>query len=107
MRLTSSSNAEIYLLITAYSHLKPGAWFELAELGSVLYCDDGTMPDDWVPNRAWILMKEGLEKLGRIVPTANWMEKLLLDAGFVDVEVRSLCLALQYARSRNRQISRF
>ena len=29
-----------------------------------------------------------MEILGRIIPTAEWMEKLLVDAGFVDVEVR-------------------
>ena len=69
-------------------HLMPGAWFELAEVGSVMYSDDNTMPDDWAPNRAFKLMVEGLTALGRPDPDAAFIHKLLADAGFVDIEVR-------------------
>lgn len=69
------------------SHLKPGAWFELAELGTRAFSDDNSMPEDWAPNQSFNLAVEALGKLGRIVPTAEWLEKLLVDAGFVEVEV--------------------
>lgn len=45
------------------------------------------MPDDWKPKRAWDLLVLALETIGRIVPDGKWIEKLLLDAGFVDVKV--------------------
>lgn len=35
------------------------------------------------------LQREALKKLGRNVPSAEWIEKLLRDAGFVDVVVKS------------------
>lgn len=70
-----------------FSHLKPGAWFELAELGSVMYSDDNSLPDDWPPHLAFKYGVDAFRKLGRIDPRGPWLEKLLLDAGFVDVEV--------------------
>lgn len=73
--------------MVAFSHLKPGAWFELGELGSHMFSDDNSVPEDWPPNLTFKHGVEALEKLGRIAPTAKWCEKLLLDAGFVDVEV--------------------
>ena len=45
------------------------------------------MPDDWKPKRAWELLRIALAKIGRITPDGAWMEKLLIDAGFVDVTV--------------------
>lgn len=69
------------------SHLKPGAWVELAEVGQVLDSDDNSLPDDWAPKRAFDLTVEGLKALGRVAPDAAFLEKLLKDAGFVDVEV--------------------
>lgn len=86
------------------SHLKPGAWFELAELGSVPCSDDDSMPDDWAPKHLAAMAVDVLEnKLGRIVPTADWMEKLLVDAGFVDVEV-SFLISLIHDMSKVRQM---
>lgn len=69
------------------SHLKPGSWFELAELGVVAYSDDDSIPKDWPPARALEVVKEGLEKINRVVPTAKWLETLLIDGGFLDVTV--------------------
>ena len=53
----------------------------------MLFTDDKSMPDDWKPKRVWELGQEALAKFGRISPTAEWLEKLLVDAGFVDVQV--------------------
>lgn len=75
------------LLLTTFRHLKPGAWFELSELGSVVFSDDNSIPEGWAPKRAIELLVQGLELMGRIVPDAKWLKKLLVDAGFVDVEV--------------------
>lgn len=75
------------MLSNRNSHLKPGAWFELAELGNVIYSDDNSMPEDWPPKVTLELTCEGLHKLGRITPETQWLEKLLKDAGFVDVKV--------------------
>lgn len=69
-------------------HLKPGCWFELAELGTEVFSDDNSVPDTWPPKYALDLLRESLESLGRINPTGKWLEELLNDAGFVDVEVR-------------------
>lgn len=71
-----------------YSHLKPGAWFELSEYGNELYTDDNSMPENWPPKVAFELAFQGLHKLGRLTPNAQSLERLLKDAGFVDVEVR-------------------
>lgn len=71
-------------------HLKPGSWFELAELGSEVLSDDGSVPDAWPPKHAFDLFRESLQSLGRINPTGEWIEKLLKNAGFVDVEVCDL-----------------
>lgn len=45
------------------------------------------MPEDWPPNRVFTLNRGALAKLGTIAPTREWLEKALVDAGFVDVEV--------------------
>ena len=68
-------------------NLTPGGWFELAELGSVISSDDDSVPDDWAPKRCFKLCEEALEKIGRVPPHGDWMEKLLKDAGLVDVKV--------------------
>src|SRR5690554_5860120 len=75
--------------LTKYSHLKPGAWFELGEFGSEMFSDDNSIPADWPPRKAWDLTKSGLTKFGRVSPTSEWMEQLLRDAGFVDVEIKT------------------
>lgn len=71
------------------SHLKPGAWFQLGELGTNSYSNekDKPIPEDWPPKVALDKGAQALEMFGRVVPTAEWMEKLLTDAGFVDVKV--------------------
>lgn len=54
-----------------------------------MFSDDNSIPVDWPPRKAWDLTKSGLVKFGRISPTSEWIEQLLRDAGFVDVEVKT------------------
>lgn len=70
-----------------FSHLKPDGWFELCELGTVMFSDDKSMPDDWPPNLTFKHAQEAFAKLDRIVPTGEWMKKMVAEAGFVDVQV--------------------
>ena len=75
------------IMTNCSSHLKPGGWFELCELGTVMFSDDKSMPEDWPPNLTFKYAQEAFAKLGRIVPTGEWMKKVVVEAGFVDVEV--------------------
>ena len=70
-------------------HLKPGGYFELAELGWEIFSDDNTLEDSWAPKRCSDLGREAMRKLGRPVPTAEWLEQTLNDSGFLDVEVET------------------
>jgi hypothetical protein len=45
------------------------------------------MPEDWAPKIAFDQGREALLKLNRTIPTPEWLKKLLIDSGFVDVEV--------------------
>lgn len=69
------------------THLAPGGWFELAEIGTACHSDDNSVPDDWAPKRCFDLAREALGKVGRIALDGDGIKKLLIDAGFVDVEV--------------------
>ena len=70
-------------------HLKPGGYIELAELGWEMFSDDNTLKDSWAPKRCFDLGREAMQKLGRPVPTKEWLEQTLRDAGFVDVVVKT------------------
>jgi hypothetical protein len=69
------------------SHLKPGAWFEMSELGFHMYSDDNTLPDDWPPKVAFDYARSALPMMGRKIPTAEGLEKLLVENGFAEVQV--------------------
>lgn len=55
-----------------------------------MHSDDNSIPEDWPPFVSVNNGRKALYQLGRIVPTAEWMKKLLVDAGFVDVQVKTL-----------------
>lgn len=67
----------------------------MGEIGTRAFSDDDSVPDDWLPKVGLSLIEEGLKKMGRISATGEWMEKLLKDAGFVDVTVNH---TIQYWR---------
>lgn len=70
------------------SHLKPGAWFEQAEISVVPRAEDGTLHgtsmDLWGP----LALKAG-EKFGKSFSIAEDMKELMVEAGFVNVTYRT------------------
>ncbi|KAI5809426.1 UMTA methyltransferase family protein [Pyronema omphalodes] len=81
--ITSWSN----VLDEVYRCTKPGAWVELAEVGGMVYSDDGTMADDNPLRYALTLMEQALSRLGRPPPSAARLRGYLEEAGFVDIKV--------------------
>lgn len=75
------------VLTQVMTHLKPGAWFELAEVGSNCLSDDNSVPEDWPPKRCFDLGTEAVAKLGRIPMDGKEMKKMLIKAGYGDVQV--------------------
>jgi SAM-dependent methyltransferase len=73
------------VLSQAFDALKPGGWFELQDLCLPLRCDDGSAAPDSPLMRWGPLMVQGAEKLGARLDVLNYMEQLMVDAGFVDV----------------------
>jgi hypothetical protein len=69
-----------------FNNLAPGGWMESQELFSKVYCDDGTMPEDW-PVLKWSLEQdEAAMHLGKPLRIANKLKKWYEQAGFVDVK---------------------
>jgi ubiquinone/menaquinone biosynthesis C-methylase UbiE len=72
----------------AYFYTKPGGYMESQEIMSSLYCDDGTMPDDW-PFLMWNKdLDEAAMRADRPMRIANKMKRWYEQAGFVDVQER-------------------
>lgn len=71
----------------SYNNLEPGGWMESQELYPTVYCDDGTMPDDW-PLNEWSKDqdKAAHEILGTPLRIANKLKKWYAEAGFVEVK---------------------
>lgn len=74
------------------SHLKPGAWFEMSELGLQMYSDDNSLPDNWPPKVAFDYARSSLPMMGRKIPTADGIKQLLVDHGFTDVQAREISI---------------
>ncbi|KAK2767694.1 hypothetical protein FQN54_003852 [Arachnomyces sp. PD_36] len=77
-----------FLYSEVLSHLKPGGWFEQAEISVVARSDDGslhgTSMDMWGP----LALKAG-EKFGKSFSIAGDMKELMEEAGFVNVTYRT------------------
>ncbi|KAK4635790.1 Methyltransferase pytC [Fulvia fulva] len=78
-----TSHAELYKKI--YNALKPGGYFELAEMECGTFCDDETVPADSDSNKWWMWLEEAFAKIGKPIPKIDEFPKLLEGAGFVDV----------------------
>ena len=71
------------------SNLRPNGYIELAEFGFEIKCDDSTMPADYPPAVIFSLISKALRQIGRMTPTRDTLPRLLTDAGFVDVQVKT------------------
>ncbi|TEA20113.1 Secondary metabolism regulator LAE1 [Colletotrichum sidae] len=72
----------------AYDNLEPGGYLELTDHAFPVKCDDGTLTEESESYRWNQLLVEGADKMGRPVTVAPRFEQMLIDAGFLDVEVR-------------------
>jgi hypothetical protein len=79
-----SSHTELYKNI--YSALKPGGWFELVEMETLTFSDDGTVADDSACNQWGRLLIEAFAKMGKPMRPTSDYEPLLKDSGFVNVK---------------------
>lgn len=70
-----------------FNNLEPGGWMESQELYPKIYCDDGTMPDDW-PLKEWSedQDKAAHEILGTPLRIANKLKTWYEQAGFIEVK---------------------
>ena len=78
-----SSHAELYRNV--YTALKPGGWFEIVEMEAGTFSDDGTVPEDSACNQWGKHLSEAFENIGRPILLVEEYEKLLEDAGFVNI----------------------
>jgi hypothetical protein len=69
-----------------FNNLEPGGYMESQELYPTVYCDDGTMPDDW-PLLMWSKEQDKAAMyLGTPLRIANKLKMWYEQAGFVDVK---------------------
>ncbi|KAF8544002.1 S-adenosyl-L-methionine-dependent methyltransferase [Trichophaea hybrida] len=75
------------LLSQAYRCLKPGANIELAEFGTEIECDDGTLGSTNAAKRNFELQTEAMTAMGRWPIKDQTLKDCLENAGFVDIQV--------------------
>ncbi|KAK1452035.1 hypothetical protein CMEL01_06609 [Colletotrichum melonis] len=74
-------------LKNCYNNLEPGGWIEVQEIDLYPTSDDGTLRSDSALQKWADLLKEGSEKLGRPFPDIPSLKGLMVEAGFVDVQM--------------------
>ncbi|KAA8911371.1 S-adenosyl-L-methionine-dependent methyltransferase [Sphaerosporella brunnea] len=78
------------LMRQVFRSTKPGGYCELVETGTTCHSDDGTMTET-NGVKVWMeTIAAALVEIGRPPASAEAMKKHLLDAGFVDVEVKTV-----------------
>lgn len=69
----------------SYRYLKPGGWMESQEVYPTLYCDDGTMSENY-PFLEWTRTQDSAAmNVGRPLRIANKLKRWYEQQGFVDV----------------------
>ncbi|KAF2630032.1 S-adenosyl-L-methionine-dependent methyltransferase [Macroventuria anomochaeta] len=70
-----------------FNNLEPGGWMESQELDSKVYCDDGTMPENW-PLLEWSKDQDdaATNHLETPLRIANKLKRWYEQAGFVEVK---------------------
>lgn len=67
---------------------------EVSEAIFQVRSDDGTMPDDWPPAVIFNLIRQALQKLGRVSPEGEYLRRTVEEAGFEDVTVKAFKLPI-------------
>lgn len=88
--LISSVSNYPRLYAQAINAIKPGGWIEVNDVTPLLFCDDGTFPEDSASFKWGHYFHEALIKLGRPVPALEQYKPWIEQAGFVDVQERIL-----------------
>jgi len=70
----------------SFFYLKPGGWMESQELMSTPYCDDGTMPPDWLFLEWSKYADQAAMIADRPLRIANKLKRWYEEVGFVDVQ---------------------
>ncbi|KAK0381582.1 hypothetical protein CLIM01_01058 [Colletotrichum limetticola] len=71
-----------------YDNIAPGGYLELLENQVDPVSDDNTLPKDSSIHEYVNLIRSGSEKMGRVFIDVSTLKSLVLEAGFVDVELR-------------------
>ncbi|GME21989.1 methyltransferase domain-containing protein [Neofusicoccum parvum] len=82
------------LVSNMFSRLKPGGWVELQGFDAHYKSDDGTFKPDAFLGQFVATIEEGCKKIGKEMYTGPTFERLLKDAGFVNVYVQMYKLPL-------------
>jgi hypothetical protein len=69
----------------AYNQLKPGGWIEFQDFYLVNYSEDGSLKEGNNVNRFYELLREALDKINRPVTIGRELERIVKEAGFVNV----------------------
>jgi metalloendopeptidase OMA1, mitochondrial len=89
----------------SFHYLKPGAYMESQDVHPTPYCDDGTMPDDWVFKEWMSLLDEAAMRADRPLRIATRLKRWYQEAGFVDVQERIFKMPLNpWARDKHLKI---
>jgi hypothetical protein len=78
------------------SCLKPGADIELAEFGTEIECDDGTLGGSDAAKRNFERQAEAMTAMGRSPIQDQILKDYLESAGFVDIQVRIIGYLLRF-----------
>lgn len=74
------------IIAKSFNHLKPGGWMESQDIMFAAYCDDDTMPDDWVFKKWMKHLDNAAMDADRPLRIANKMKRWYAEAGFVDIQ---------------------
>lgn len=80
------ANFENNIVAQAFRQLNPGGWLESVELDPSVHCDDGTMPEDWPPKKAFDDTIQIAENINRSLLFPKQTKTYYQRQGFVNVE---------------------
>lgn len=85
-----------------FHYTKPGGYMESQDIMSTPYCDDGTMPPDWIFLEWTKFGDEAAMEADRPMRIANKFKRWYEQAGFVDVQEKVFKLPMNgWARDRH------